>query len=158
MAKATPTQALSQYNRPMPNLSSSQPKGHIHADIPRSFTYSEAKERLPLVQKITSKAAKQLAPIQQRIQNMVPAGPRLPGLMMQYKRIVARWRGKMLRLGLFPQGLWQLGFDSGEGWWSWQYPERGLRYFQDYEQSFCERRLLRLNSTMGRRVMPREGA
>jgi len=117
----------------------------IHANLPRSFDFQEAKHLLPLVRKITDQAVKELAPIQHRIQNMVPADPRLPGLMHRYRHIVARWRGKMQRLGLLTHGLWQLGFDNGEGWWSWQYPERSLNYFQNYDQAFDERHLFSMS-------------
>ncbi len=45
----------------------------------------------------------------------------------------------MRRLGLAVHGLWQVGFDCEEGWYSWQYPERRIRYFIEYGNTFADR-------------------
>lgn len=109
---------------------------------PRELSLEEAEQLLALVKSLTAPAAKSLAPIQDKIQNMVPADPRLPALSADYERIVRRWQGKLARLGVTVHGLWQVGFDSGEGWWSWQYPETRLKYFQEYDQPFSARQPL----------------
>ncbi len=95
-----------------------------------------------MVYKLTDRAVDQLAPIQQRMANMVLADPRLPELEAQYRQRVNDWQQRMERLGVSVHGLWQLGFDYGEGWYSWQYPERYLCYHQEYAETFESRRLM----------------
>lgn len=103
----------------------------------------EAHEMLPIVRKITRQAARELEPLQQRLNNMVPADPRNPSVKRAYQKVVTAWAGKIERLGLKVHGLWQIGFDSGQGWFGWQYPERQVRYFLEYDALFRDRILLR---------------
>ena len=101
-----------------------------------------AHEILPIVQKITQKAVDDLEPLGLRLNNMVPADPRNAQVKFEYERVVKSWAGKIERLGLNVLGLWKVGFDGGEGWYGWQYPERRIRFFLEYDALFSERQLL----------------
>ena len=109
---------------------------YLHLDL------SGAHEILPMVRKITKNAAAELEPLKQRLNNMVPADPRNAKIHIEYERVVRHWTGKIERLGLKVLGLWQVGFDGGEGWFGWQYPDRSIRYFLEYDGLFSERCLL----------------
>ena len=108
-----------------------------------SFTLVEAHQRLPVVKRITRESERKLKPLQQRLHAMVPADPRQQNIRYQYRQIVEQWAGKIERLGLKAQGLWQVGFDGGEGWYCWQFPDRRIRYFLEYGDEFSQRRLIR---------------
>jgi hypothetical protein len=103
---------------------------------------SQAHEILSMVRNITENAVIELEPLKQRLNNMVPADPRNARIHLEYERVVKHWAGKIERLGLKVLGLWRVGFDGGEGWFGWQYPERSIRYFLEYDGLFSERCLL----------------
>lgn len=107
-----------------------------------SVDLQAAHEILPIVQKITQKAVDDLEPLGLRLNNMVPADPRNVEVKFEYERVVKSWAGKIERLGLNVLGLWKVGFDGGEGWYGWQYPERRIRFFLEYDALFSDRRLL----------------
>ena len=104
---------------------------------------SQAHEILLMVRKLTRKASDELEPIQLRLNAMVPADPRNAEVKCAYEGVVKNWSGKIERLGLKVFGLWQVGFDAGEGWYGWQYPERSIRYFLEYDALFSEHCLIR---------------
>jgi len=101
----------------------------------RTFTYEEAIELLPTVQKITNDSAAELeALLEQEIDGQeleVPAE-----LLPQYELIVSRWADSILEIGVEVKGLWLVDFDSGGGYYCWRYPEPSLQYFHGYEEGF----------------------
>ncbi|MFT5259517.1 MAG: hypothetical protein ACI9J2_001670 [Saprospiraceae bacterium] len=107
-----------------------------------TFTLACAAEQLKLVRRLTKAYATQLEPIRTKLHNYVPADPRVSQLNSEYIEIVSSWNRKMRRLGIAVHGLWQVGFDCEEGWYSWQYPERKIRYFIEYGDTFAERSLI----------------
>jgi hypothetical protein len=109
----------------------------------RVFTLAEAEELFPLVRSITDAAWRELEPVRQRLEAMVPANPRAREVEREYEAIVKRWMSKMHRLGLVVKGLWLVDFDTGEGYLCWKYPELRIGYFHFYEQGFSGRRPLR---------------
>ena len=116
---------------------------HIQRREYRQLNLEHANELLPMISKITRQSRRELKPIQYRLNNMVPADPRNTAVKLEYEKIVQNWAGKIERLGLKVHGLWQVGFDSGIGWYGWQFPERRIRYFIEYGDYFCDRQLIR---------------
>ena len=106
------------------------------------FTYAEANTQLKFVHNLTKQSADELKQVQVQLHVKVPADPRVEELNAQYVYIVEQWSSKMRRLGLAVHGLWQVGFDNGEGWYSWQLPDRKIRYFIEYGCSFSGRQLI----------------
>lgn len=102
----------------------------------------QAHELLPVISKLTEQAALELQPLKECLNNRVPADPRNHEVQQSYKEVVRIWTGKIERLGLKVLGLWLVGFDCGEGWYAWQYPERRIRYFLEYGQVFSEAKLI----------------
>src|SRR5207245_11500308 len=54
----------------------------------------------------------------------------------QVEALVTRWAQDVMALGLEVKGLWLVDFDSGSGYYCWQYPEEGLQFFHTYEEGF----------------------
>ena len=111
----------------------------IRAGDYQRLELEEAHELLPMVRRITRRAVLELNPLQQKLHSMVPADPRNVTVRNAYEEVVRAWAGKIERLGLRVHGLWQVGFDSGIGWYGWQYPERTIRYFLEYDAAFADR-------------------
>lgn len=104
------------------------------------FTLHEARVMLPLITRITSSAAAELAPQQKRLRRMLTCDPRLVVVEARYETVVRGWIGKIERLGLTAAGLWWVNFDMGEGYICWRYPEIRLDYFHDYGEKPEQRR------------------
>jgi hypothetical protein len=111
-------------------------------DQPRCFTLSEARELLPTVVKITKQAESELYPFQFKLRRMLIADPRRKSVEARYELVVRQWADKLRRLGLVVEGLWEVDFDTGEGYLSWHYPEIRIGYYREYYQRFDQRRSL----------------
>ncbi|HCY12731.1 MAG TPA: DUF2203 domain-containing protein [Gammaproteobacteria bacterium] len=111
-------------------------------DQPRLFTLSEARQLLPVVRKVTEVAHRNLAPCRERMRQMLNCDPRLAALECEFETAVRKWVARMLRLGVMVPGLWQVGFDTGEGYLCWRLPELRLAYFCGYADDFDARRPL----------------
>ncbi len=108
----------------------------------RVFSLSEAQQMLPLIRKITRSAYEQLEPYQIKIRSMLDCDPRITGIQNDYELIVRKWVQKVERLGIHVYGLWQIGFDTGDGYICWRFPEIRLAYYSDYDDTFTTRRPL----------------
>lgn len=105
----------------------------------RVFDLAEARQRLPLVQKITQKHQNELAPLQVKLNRMLSNDPRRGMFEDQYEKIVRQWRTKIEQLGVVVVGLWVVEFDVGEGCLSWRHPELSLQYFRPHGTNFADR-------------------
>ncbi|HEX9160430.1 MAG TPA: DUF2203 family protein [Thermoanaerobaculia bacterium] len=91
----------------------------------RIFSYEEAAELLPEVQKLTNDAVARA----DALDEATATGD-------DYQRIVQSWADSILRLGIEVKGLWLIDFDNGSGYYCWKYPEESLQYFHGYEEGF----------------------
>jgi hypothetical protein len=94
-------------------------------EVKRLFTYEEAAALLPEVQRITAVAVDEVEHLGESEE-----------MLEQYQTIVGRWAEEILRLGIEVKGLWLIDFDSGSGYYCWQWPEPGLQFFHGYEDGF----------------------
>ncbi len=90
----------------------------------RIFTYEEALELLPEVQRVTAEAVEQIDVVSA---DAPPA---------EYESIVGRWADSVMSMGIEVKGLWLIDFDNGSGYYCWRYPETSLQYFHGYEEGF----------------------
>lgn len=97
------------------------------------FNLAEAQELWPLVRKITEKNQQELEPIQRRLNLMLANDPRRKVVEGEYSGVVAAWRTKLEQLGVEVAGLWSVGFNVGEGFLSWKYPELSLTFFISHD-------------------------
>ena len=126
-------------------------EAHLPADVvalinhpgePRIFSLSEAEELLPVIRKLTAFASQELDPCQLRMRQLLDCDPRLAPLEREFETIIRKWVERVQRLGVTVSGLWQIGFDTGEGYLCWRYPELRLAYFRGYAESLHNRRRL----------------
>jgi hypothetical protein len=104
----------------------------------RIFTYEEAIEVLPQVQKITTEAVQKISVIAAEIFALRDES-RKKGLEKEQATLVNHWVQSIEQLGCEVKGLWLVDFDYGEGYYCWQYPEPGLEYFHGYTEGFAGR-------------------
>jgi len=109
---------------------------------PRVFTLGEAEALLPLIRGITEQSAEELAPVKQRLNNMLATDPRTPAVQREYEEIIKRWVSKLERLGVVVKGLWLVDFDTGDGYLCWKYPELRVAHYHGYDDGFAGRRPL----------------
>ncbi len=109
----------------------------------RIFSLADAHQTLDLVQKLPRTAVPELAPCQSKTNGMLDCDPRLVALEKEFEVIVRKWVMQVRRLGIKVYGLWELGFDTGDGYLCWRYPEIRLAYFLEYGEDFQCRRPLK---------------
>ncbi|MGZ7032512.1 MAG: DUF2203 domain-containing protein [Thermoanaerobaculia bacterium] len=92
--------------------------------VTRIFTYEEALELLPEVQRLTAEAVEQIEVVSS---DAPPA---------EYQSIINRWTDAVMNMGIEVKGLWLIDFDNGSGYYCWRYPETSLQYFHGYDEGF----------------------
>ena len=106
----------------------------------RTFTYEEALALLPKVQELTQAAVREMEGILAVEESEDIDEASVPEeLVPEYQRIVAHWAEGILAMGIEVKGLWLIDFDSGAGYYCWQYPEPTLQYFHGYDEGFRAR-------------------
>ena len=98
--------------------------------VKKIFSYEEAAELLPEVQRVTGDA---VTAVEALAENSASD---------DYQTIIGRWAEAMNSLGIEVKGLWLIDFDNGSGYYCWQYPEPSLQHFHGYEEGFGARVML----------------
>jgi len=91
----------------------------------RIFSYEEAVALLPAVQELTTVAVSRIEELDEEETSTD-----------EYQDIIQEWADGVKQLGIEVKGLWLIDFDSGSGYYCWQYPEPSLQYFHGYEEGF----------------------
>jgi hypothetical protein len=94
--------------------------------IRRTFTYEQAAELFPEVQRLTDEAVGEIDALEE-------SDEQSPDV---YQRIVERWAEAIMEMGIEVKGLWLIDFDSGSGYYCWHHPEPSLQYFHGYDEGF----------------------
>ena len=95
----------------------------------RKFSYAEAKELLPSVQKLTLAAY-------ERVHRLLDPAAVSPQTREQAQSTINAWVAEMNSLGLEIKGLWLVDFDNGSGYYCWKHPEPSLDYYHTYDEGF----------------------
>ena len=111
-----------------------------HPGEARQFSLSEATEMLPVLRKVTAAASRELIPYQDQMNVLLDCDPRQGPLKDEFEQIVRKWISQVQRLGVRVSGLWEVGFDTGDGYLCWRHPELRLAYFRNYQEDFSRRR------------------
>ncbi len=100
----------------------------------KKFTQTEAESLLPVVRRITERAATAITDLESQLK-FVPRGEPLHGRMQRnMESIISQWADKVMRLGCSPVGLWVVNFEAGKGCFSWRYGDEGLNHFTSHRK------------------------
>lgn len=102
----------------------------------RTFSYEEALETFPQVRDLTYAAIRQIEALHNRIQSRSELEESREELEETYNRIIQAWSEEVVALGCEVKGLWLVDWNSGDGYYCWQYPEETLCYYHSYEEGF----------------------
>lgn len=98
----------------------------------RTFTQEDAESILPVVRRITERAAADASEINEQIRFVPDGEPLHNRLQMQLNSIIRHWAIKISKLGATPRGVWLVDFDAGDGWFSWRHGDETLSFFHPY--------------------------
>ncbi|MCB0308246.1 MAG: DUF2203 domain-containing protein [Bdellovibrionales bacterium] len=110
----------------------------IYLKKPKRFSLNEAKRILPEVRQMTDQAVEFVEPMVERIQESSNPEEQYE-LSLEVQQAIDDWTEKIQRLGAVPKGLWLVDFDSGSGYFCWQYNEGDLGFFHAYNEGFSNR-------------------
>jgi hypothetical protein len=102
----------------------------------RRWTLEAARALLPDVRARTERAVAEAEALAERQAAQAEARG---ALAEQVEAVVMRWAREMEALGLEVKGLWLVDFDSGAGYYCWQWPEERLEFYHGYEEGFAGR-------------------
>lgn len=93
------------------------------------FSYEEALQLLPVVRQLTGEAVDRVEALAEEA-------------VEEYQSVIEAWASEVMSLGIEVKGLWLIDFDSGSGYYCWQWPEPALQFFHGYEEGYGGRVML----------------
>lgn len=104
------------------------------------FSLEEAQELLPVVFKITKAYSQKVEALIERLESLNGLNEATTNsLETQVNSLIQEWQTKVQKLGALPKGLWIADFDSGDGYYCWKFPERGIEYWHKYTDGYSKR-------------------
>lgn len=105
----------------------------------RRWSLETARELLPEVRRRTARAVAEADRLDAARKAEPPGSEARSGIEAQLEAGISRWVREMDALGVEVKGPWLVDFDSGAGYYCWQWPEEGLDHFHGYEEGFTGR-------------------
>ena len=105
----------------------------------RRWTLEAARELLPDVRARTARAVAEAEALAEQQAALAPDSAERPALAERIEAVVMRWAREMEALGLEVKGLWLVDFDSGSGYYCWQWPEERLEFYHGHDEGFAGR-------------------
>jgi hypothetical protein len=105
----------------------------------RIFSYDEALETFPLVRDLTAAAVRQVEALANNVGSRDELDTRRDELEEARERIVRAWAREVTSLGCEVKGVWLVDWDSGDGYYCWQFPEQAIGHFHTYDEGFAGR-------------------
>jgi hypothetical protein len=124
----------------------------VHLGGKRIFTLDEAQSVVPILRRITEKSIRKAETIIRSLEQSRGNKARRAALEARFNEIVEAWVKKVERLGAEAKGLWIVDFDSGVGYYCWQYGESSVQYFHGYADGFGGR--VRIQRQRKTRIAP----
>jgi hypothetical protein len=104
------------------------------------FSLEEAQQLLPVIFKITKSYRLKVQALLDRLDAQAGLSESLvASLEEQVNQAIQDWQTKIQKLGAQPKGLWIADFDSGDGYYCWKFPERGIQFWHKYSDGFSKR-------------------
>jgi hypothetical protein len=109
----------------------------------RTFSVIDAGSILPLVYRVTEAAHLE-------IKRLIDSMDQLPGNLDEQAvalegsvvNVIQKWQDKVQKLGALPLSLGSVEFDTGDGFFSWKYPETEIKFWRAYADSHLGRVLI----------------
>jgi hypothetical protein len=115
-------------------------EGIIEINRRQVFTLEEAQEVLSVIFRITKTYSQRVDTLIERLDALAGANEgATSSIELQVNDLIQEWQNKVQKLGALPKGLWIADFDSGDGYFCWKYPERGIEYWHRYSDGFSKR-------------------
>lgn len=105
----------------------------------RRWTLDTAQQLFPEVRARTARAVREAESLLEERAELPEDAPGRTTCEQKIQGVVERWAREMEALGLDVKGPWLVDFDSGGGYYCWQWPEERLEYFHSYEDGFAGR-------------------
>jgi hypothetical protein len=105
----------------------------------RRWTLEAARVLLPDVRERTARAVAEAEGLAEERALHPEKSEQRRALAERIESVVLRWVREMEALGLEVKGLWLVDFDSGGGYYCWQWPEERLEFFHGYDEGFAGR-------------------
>ena len=105
----------------------------------KRWTLDGARELLPDVRARTARAVEEAEALAAECASLATGSPEHAAAEERLAAVVARWAREIDALGAEVKGLWLVDFDSGGGYYCWQWPEERLEYYHAYETGFAGR-------------------
>jgi hypothetical protein len=130
------------------------------------FSLEEAQEVLPVIFKLTKTYSQKVESLIARIDSLGGSSETLTdAIEAQVNSLIQEWQCKIQKLGALPKGLWIADFDSGDGYFCWKFPERGIEFWHKYSDGYSKRvrvserfRPINLEERLRERAMNNDGA
>ena len=104
------------------------------------FTLAEAQELLPVVFRITKAYSQKVEVLIERLDSLGGSNEGLASsIESEVNSHIQEWQNKVQKLGALPKGLWIADFDSGDGYFCWKFPERGIEFWHKYTDGYSKR-------------------
>jgi hypothetical protein len=104
------------------------------------FSLEEAQELLPVIFKITKTYSQKVEALVARMDSLAGTSEdAVTALESQINFLIQDWQNKVQKLGALPKGLWIADFDSGDGYFCWKFPERGIEFWHKYSDGYSKR-------------------
>ena len=110
----------------------------IEICVDRTWTLQEAREILPLLKKVFEKHESRIKILLDNQRFFMKTQAPMAAIKSCDDGISHELKlmgGKFLKLGIKVYGNNFIGFDSGEWFWSYQYPEEDISYFHGYVEN-----------------------
>lgn len=105
----------------------------------RRWTLEAARVLLPDVRTRTARAVAEAEALAEEQAGHAEGSAGRLALAERIEGVVTRWAREMEALGLDVKGLWLVDFDSGSGYYCWQWPEERLEFYHGYDEGFAGR-------------------
>jgi hypothetical protein len=105
----------------------------------RLFTFEEARRLLPEVREKTRQAVEKVEELEGSLSDDEDPEDARERLGEEANAVLRSWAADIQALGIEVKGPWLVDFDSGAGYYCWQWPEDSLEFFHSYEEGFAGR-------------------
>lgn len=102
----------------------------------RIFSYDEALSTFPLVRDLTTAAVRQIESLTHDLGSREEMESLREEIEEAREEIVRAWAREITSIGCEVKGVWLVDWDSGDGYYCWQFPEQAIGFFHAYDEGF----------------------